>query len=226
MKILLLEKDQYLAQLLSYGLQRNDFCVDVLACAGDSLRKMQSSSYDIFVIDRYFFENFQDEVCTIRIMFPEVAIVIIGGHMHVEDTEFCFENGVDECLKKPFSLRMLLMKLRRLTKYYEKHPSLECTKYIVDTLIVDECARQVERSSRRILLQTKEFRLLLFLVKHQNQVLTRRYILEHVWQNGYDVCEGIVDTYISRLRKKVDVEGEVSLIHTVYGEGFRFGAVV
>src|SRR6266513_880946 len=130
--------------------------------------------------------------------------------------------GADDYLTKPFAFRELLARLQALTR--RRAQALTPSTLRVADLEVDLGSRQVRRGGKSIGLTAKEFALLEFLLRHQNQVVDRSAITAHVWDNNHDPFANVLDVLVRRLRSKIDDGHEHKLISTVRGAGYRFGA--
>ncbi|MCB1741771.1 MAG: response regulator transcription factor, partial [Gammaproteobacteria bacterium] len=125
-------------------------------------------------------------------------------------------------LVKPFAFAELLARLEALTRRRDADAPL--THLEVADLEMDLLARTVNRAGQKILLQPREFRLLEYLMKHADQVVTRTMLLEHVWDYHFDPQTNVIDVHISRLRAKIDKDFDKPLIHTVRGAGYMLSA--
>jgi DNA-binding response OmpR family regulator len=130
------------------------------------------------------------------------------------------ESGADDYIVKPYALSELVARIRALMR---RPADAVPTLLRADTLTLDPATRRAMRGSRPIELTTKEFVVLEYLMRNVGRVLTREQISEHAWDANYDPLSNVVDVYLSRLRRKVDREGERALISTVRGAGYRFG---
>ena len=146
---------------------------------------------------------------------PTLILSALGD---VNDRVDGLRAGGDDYLVKPFAFSELLARIEVLARrqYQQKFPE----KLLVGDLEVDLLARKVRRGGQLIALQTREFSLLEYLVKHKNQVVTRTMLLENVWDYHFNPQTNVIDVHISRLRGKIDKGFDVPIIQTVRGAGY------
>jgi DNA-binding response OmpR family regulator len=129
-----------------------------------------------------------------------------------------FDAGADDYLTKPFEFKELTARLKALSK--RKNESGSKFTITVGDLVLDFDSQVVRRAGKRLDLTHKEYTLLEYLMKHQNQVVTRNEIADKVWDIQFDTKTNVIDVYINFLRKKIDKDQEIKLIHTVVGLGY------
>lgn len=144
-------------------------------------------------------------------------ILFLSAKQTVEDRIKGLLMGGDDYLVKPFSMKELVVRIEVLMRQKEGKQDLI---YTVDNLTLDATSKLVKRKGQVIKLSSKEFHILLYLLRNKNQVLSRQQILEHVWDFDYEGTSNIVDVYINYLRKKLDMKNERKLIETVYTLGY------
>jgi two-component system OmpR family response regulator len=126
--------------------------------------------------------------------------------------------GGDDYLVKPFAFSELLARLEALARRRGEEPQ---TEILVGDLEINLLSRRVTRGGQRIELQPREFKLLEFLARHSDRVVTRTMLLENVWEYNFDPQTNVIDVHVSRLRSKIDKGFQLPLLHTVRGAGYR-----
>jgi two-component system OmpR family response regulator len=222
--ILVVEDDPRLADYIAGGLAEHNFTVTRADNGRDGLFLATDTAYDCVILDRML--PGMDGIAVLKalraagISVPVIVLSALG------DTDNRIEGltaGADDYLAKPFSFGELLARIqavrRRGSAVQVEQAVLRC-----GDLEMDRLARQVRRGKRKIPLQPREFRLLEFLMLHQGEVVTRTMLLEAVWDYHFDPGTNVVDVHISRLRRKIEEDGEPPLLHTARGAGYRLSA--
>jgi two-component system copper resistance phosphate regulon response regulator CusR len=135
----------------------------------------------------------------------------------VDDRITGLDAGADDYLTKPFAFRELLARVRALLR---REPQIHPAQFEVDDLVVDSTSHRVTRASREIELTAKEYALLEYLARHAGRLVSRAEIAEHVWDDSFDPFSNTIEVFVNRLRKKIDEQHRVKLIHTRRGEGY------
>ncbi|MBB4860922.1 two-component system OmpR family response regulator [Novosphingobium chloroacetimidivorans] len=223
-KILLVEDDPSTAEFIATGLTEEGFVVDHAANGRDGLFLATDGSYHCIVLDRTLPGlDGMAVLAALRGAGINTPVIILSALGSTEDRIKGLTSGSDDYLVKPFAFAELLARVRLLTR---RHSAAEGPETVLRCaeLEMDLLSRRVKRGSRNIELQPREFRLLEFLLRHVDQVVTRTMLLEGVWDYHFDPGTNVIDVHLSRLRKKID-EGEARpLLHTVRGAGYRIGA--
>jgi two-component system response regulator MprA len=149
-------------------------------------------------------------------------VLMLTARGTISDKVEGFDAGADDYLAKPFSYDELLARVRALLRRSAMRADQAMVK--VGNLTIEPFSRDVRRGAREISLTQKEYALLEYLARHAGMPVTRDQISQKVWKQDFDPSTNIVDVYINYLRKKVDVEGERSLVHTVRGVGYMLKA--
>lgn len=220
MKILVVEDEPKLASFVKKGLEEQSCEVDV-AFDGQIGRNMAlSSTYDVIVLDVNVPKmNGFDLAQSLRTEQIKTPILMLTAMGSLDDKVAGFEAGADDYLVKPFEFRELLARLRALSKRsIDGGPQNNILK--VADLELDLNERIARRGSKRIELTAKEFGLLEYLMRNRGRVVSRVDIAEKVWDIHFDTGTNVIDVYVNFLRKKVDKDYPVKLIHTVIGMGY------
>lgn len=219
MRVLLVEDDADMAESLRASLADDDHQVE-LAGDGELGEEMAlAGAFDVIVLDRMLPKK--QGVSVVRDLRGKGVStpVLILSALHDEDHRIEGLNaGANDYLGKPFSTRELLARVRALWHGRDREPQ---TRLQVADLEMDLLARTVKRGGKKLDLQPREFRLLEYLMRHSGQTVTRKMLLENVWDYHFDPQTNVIDVHISRLRSKIDRDFGETLLHTVRGSGYR-----
>lgn len=222
-KILLIEDDATTADYIAKGLAEEGFTVDRAENGRDGLFLATERTHDAIILDRMLPGlDGMTVLAAMRAASIDTPVIILSALATADDRVAGLTGGSDDYLTKPFAFAELLARLRLLIRRQTGAQAPE-TRLICRDLEVDLLSRKVRRGKRAIDLQPREFRLLDYLLRHQGEVVTRTMLLEGVWDYHFDPGTNVIDVHISRLRRKIDEEGEAPLIHTVRGAGYRLG---
>lgn len=218
MRILIVEDERRLSDIIKKGLIEEGFAVDQAFDGEEGQYLIESESYDVIVMDILLPKIDGIKICqNIRQKQNTVPILILTAKTQVEDRVIGLQAGADDYLAKPFAFIELKARLQALLR--RSHHQISMVLKIND-LEVDPIKHLAQRSGVVIALTPKEFSILEFLMRHQNEVITRTQITEHVWDYNYDALSNVVDVFIATLRKKVDSRHKIPLIHTIRGVGY------
>ena len=224
-KILVVEDDDTTADFIANGLIEQGFVVDKAASGRDGLFHATDGSYDCIVLDRMLpGMDGMAVLSALRAATIDTPVIILSAMGAAEDRIAGLESGSDDYLTKPFAFAELLARIRLLIRRRDGRSGAPETKLICDDLEMDLLAHKTKRGGRPIELQPREFRLLEYLLRHKDQVVTRTMLLEGVWDYHFDPGTNVIDVHISRLRKKIDEGCQRTLLHTVRGAGYRLGS--
>ena len=224
-KILVVEDDPTTGEFIERGLTEAGYVVERVADGRDGVFHATDGTFDAVVLDRMLPGlNGMAVLAALRASDMKVPVLMLSNLASVDDRVGGLTAGADDYLTKPFAMSELVARLASLLR----RPSGAAveTRLTCCDLAIDLLSRAVTRGRRHIDAQPQEFRLLEYLMRHQDQVVTRTMLLEGVWNYHFDPRTNIIDVHISRLRRKVDCEGEPPLIHTVRGVGYRLGPVI
>lgn len=221
MKILVIEDDQRVAELIQRGLTEHGF-IPTLAYDGLSGKKLAlNNQYDLIITDIILPKLDGLDLCKeIRQIKPDLPIIMLTALGTTNDKVEGFDAGADDYLTKPFEMRELLVRIRALLK--RSNITINNIGFILKyaDLEMNLQTKNVIRNKTEINLTPKEFKLLEYMLQNSERVLSRTEIAEKVWDTLFDTGTNFIDVYINYLRKKIDKNFDKKLIHTRSGMGF------
>jgi DNA-binding response OmpR family regulator len=221
MNILLLEDDLILSAELCKFLESNHFTCDKIYDGETFLRQIRNSSYDLYLLDINVPKINGLEVCqTVRSFDKNTPIIIISAYGDLSDKKDAFTRLADDYLVKPFQFEELLLRMNSLLRRKTPSETNDQELIRVDDLIVNKTEQKVYRGGNEISLTLKEFQLLVYLAEAQGRTVSKQQITEHVWEHNFNTNTNTVEVYINFLRKKIDKDFKVKLIHTRSGFGY------
>ena len=223
MKILLVEDNERVSQFIRKGLTEEGHVVDHADNGRDGLFLAATGHYDALVLDRMLPGGIDGLgiVESLRRTADRTPILILSALAEVDDRIRGLRAGGDDYLTKPFAFGELLARLEALAR---RSQGVEIqTVLSVSDLRIDLLSHRVSRGGKPIQLQRREFKLLEYLARHADQVVTRTMLLENVWEHHFDPQTNVIDVHISKLRQKIDAGFTRPLLHTVRGVGYRLG---
>lgn len=220
MKILLIEDDKKLNDYISNGLKEASHVVDKTIDGKEGLFLATTENYDAIVLDRMLPSlDGLTILKTLRGAGNNVPVILLSALGEVDDRVSGLRAGGDDYLIKPFSFSELLARIEALYRRGSLDSARQETHLKAGRLEIDLLGRKVNVNGLNITLQTREFNLLEYLMKHKGQVVTRTMLLEHVWDYHFDPQSKVIDVHISRLRKKIG-DGTAEIIKTIRGAGY------
>jgi two-component system OmpR family response regulator len=218
-RVLVVDDEPNIVDVISMALRFEGFTVDSAGSGADAIAAVAANKPQVMVLDVMLpdFDGFEvaRRLASARTGIP---ILFLTARDATEDIVHGLTLGGDDYMTKPFSLEELIARIRTILRR-NGLTEPESSKLAFADLELDEDTREVERGGRPIELTATEFRLLRYLMLNPRRVLTRPQLLDHVWQYDFGGDARVLETYISYLRKKVDVE-KPALIHTVRGVGY------
>ena len=222
-RILVVEDDPDSRDYLAKGLRESGYAVEATGSGRQGLMHALDGGFDALVLDRMLpdLDGLSLPEVAARRRRPSPAILLTAMSA-IDERVAGLRAGADDYLVKPFSFAELSARLEAiLRRPAETRP--EQTRLACADLELDLIARTARRGQRRIELLPREFQMLEYLMRREGRVVTRTMLLEGLWDYRFDPGTNVIDVHISRLRRKVDAEGERPLIHTVRGAGYKLG---
>ena len=219
MRVLVVEDHPRMSGLLKRGLEEEGFAVDVAGTGEDGLWLASENAYDAIVLDVMLpgVDGF-GVLEQLRKAERWAPVLLLTARDAIDDRVHGLDIGGDDYLTKPFAFPELLARLRALIRrgVRERPAVLE-----LGDLALDPASRVVRRGSTEVALTAKEFSLLETLMRHPGEVLSKTYLIEHVWDFAFDVDSNVVEVYVSTLRRKIDKPFGRRSLETVRGAGYR-----
>jgi two-component system OmpR family response regulator len=225
MKVLLVEDNERVGKFVAKGLREAGHTVDHAEDGRDGMFLAVSEPYDTIIMDRMLPGQI-DGLAIIEALRKSgnlTPVLILSALSDVDERIRGLRSGGDDYLTKPFSFGELLARLDALIRRAQGSGTTE-TSLTVGDLRMDLLSRKVMRGERSIILQNREFKLLEYLMRHVDQVVTRTMLLESVWDYHFDPQTNVVDVHISNLRQKIEMEAERPLLRTVRHAGYMMSA--
>ncbi|MEW6125999.1 MAG: response regulator transcription factor [Acidobacteriota bacterium] len=218
MKILVIEDDTKICELLKLGLSEEKFVVDV-ATDGEAGEFIAATNhYDLIILDILLPKMDGLAVCcALRQAKNHTPILMLTARDKTTDKIAGLDSGADDYLTKPFVFDELLARVRALLR---RGPVLEDAVLTYENVSIDRLGHTVKVHGEAVELTAREYGLLEYFIRHPGKVLTRQQLADHVWDASYDPFSNVVDVYINYLRKKIDTDPNFKLIHTLRGLGY------
>jgi DNA-binding response OmpR family regulator len=217
-KILLVDDDNALAEMVCDALEAERYEVDWAADGSQGWAMLSAYKYDVLILDWQMPGKSGVELCReYRGGGGSGGVLMLTGKGSLSDKETGLDAGADDYLTKPFDSRELKARVRALLR---RPAAFKSDVLKVRDVELDSGSRQVTKGGAEVHLIPREFALLHFFMKHPNQVFSTEALLDRVWSNESDAMPNAIRKCVERLRKKLDSEGQSSLIETVHGVGY------
>lgn len=224
MRVLIIEDDSRTANYVRKGLQEAGHTVDHATQVTEGEFLATSETYGVIVVDRMLgHADGLDLIHRLRTRGVVTPMLILSALGNVDDRVIGLQSGADDYLAKPFVFAELAARVEALGRR-STIPSGWDKVLRIDDLEMDLARRRVTRAGLTLDIKPREFRLLEYLMRHCDQVVTRTMLLENVWDYHFDPQTNVIDVHVSRLRHKVDHSFARPLIHTVRGAGYMLSA--
>jgi heavy metal response regulator len=218
MKILVVEDEKKVAGFIKRGLEEDQYEVTVAHDGAEGAKLAIEGDYNLIVLDVMLPKK--DGVAVVKELREagkRTPVLMLTAKTTTEDIVSGLDAGSDDYLTKPFAFAELTARVRALLRREGQDRGAEIT---FADLRLDPVSHKVWRGNKEIELTAKEYGLLEYLMRNPNTVLSRAMIADHVWDYAFDSFTNIIDVYVNYLRKKVDKDYAVKLIHTVRGQGY------
>ena len=219
MKILIIEDDREAADYLQKAFEEIRYTVDRAHDGETGLAMASSGGYDALVVDRMLpRRDGLSVISELREHGDTTPVLILSALGEVDDRVTGLRAGGDDYLTKPYAFSELHARIEVLVRRSNAKDAE--TRYVVGDLELDRLSQTVRRAGREVTLQPREYRLLEYLMRHADQVVTRTMLLEAVWDYHFDPQTNVIDVHISRLRSKIEKDFDKPLLHTIRGAGY------
>ncbi|MEK7651960.1 MAG: response regulator transcription factor [Patescibacteria group bacterium] len=219
MKILLIEDEPAIAKIISSALKYERINVDIAKCGNAGLRMAVANKYDLIILDYKLPDKNGDEICLqLRNANFDMPIIVLSAIQDYENKVKLLDVGADDYITKPFELAELFARIKAALR---KQRIEFGTILSYDDLRLDLKRHSVERRGNKIRLRDKEIRILEYMMRHAEQVLTREMILSYAWGPNTERFTNVVDVHVHNLRDKVDKPFGIHTIQTVNNIGYK-----
>lgn len=219
MRVLVVEDDAETSAYLCKGLREGGHVVDAVASGADAVQLIIREPYDAAILDRSLPDlDGLSALKAIRAAGRDTPVLLLSALGNTDERVRGLRAGADDYMAKPFSFEELQARLEIISA---RQRTATQTKLACGDLEMDLLARIVTRGDRQLKLLPREFQLLEELLRNKGRIVTRTVLLERVWDYRFDPHTSLIDTHMSRLRKKIDEGSERALLHTVRGVGYR-----
>jgi two-component system, OmpR family, copper resistance phosphate regulon response regulator CusR len=219
-RVLVIEDEAELADFIVRGLREEAFTVEHAANGEDAWHALQTQTWDVVLLDwRLPGTDGLTLLRRFRQVNIDTPVLFLTARDAVSDRVRGLDSGADDYLCKPFAFEELLARVRAMSRRRERASN---TVLAYETVQLDLVSQRTERNGNRLDLTTKEQALLIFFLRHPDEVLSRTRIYEQVWEERYDGLSNTLEVHIMELRRKLESQG-TRLIHTLRGRGYLFG---
>jgi len=224
MKVLLVEDNELVANFVRKGMEEAGHAIDHAADGRDGMARATGGTYDAIIMDRMLPGGIDGLgiLSALRGSGSKTPVLILSALSDVDERIRGLKSGADDYLVKPFAFGELLARLDALLRRSQE--SQVATTLAIADLKMDVLSRKVTRAGRAVNLQPREFKLLEYLLRHANQVVTRTMLLENVWNFHFDPQTNVIDVHVSKLRQKLDAGAERPLLRTIRNAGYMLTA--
>jgi DNA-binding response OmpR family regulator len=221
-RVLLIEDEPGIVDFVSRGMEAEGFSVEAALDGIEGERLALTNGFDAIVLDLMLPGRSGLEIlASVRRASPSLPVIVLTARGGIEDRVAGLDAGAVDYLVKPFSLAELVARVRAQLRVVAQASTSALS---AEDIEVDLLTRKVQRGGRTVVLSTTEFELLVYMLRHHGQVLTREQILGSVWGYEHDPATNVVDVYIGYLRRKLGRPGDPAPIFTMRSVGYRLGS--
>ncbi len=222
MNVLIVEDDEKILTYITKGLKEEGFSVDSANSGDDGLYLAQINEYDIIILDWGLPVINGLQICKdLRLQKITTPILMLTAKNDIDDKIESLESGMDDYMTKPFIFRELVARINSLLRRSAYNHSDVIT---LDTLEVNISKRTVKRADKTIELTSKEFSILVYMLNNKGSIVTHTKLQDKIWGMSEITSSNVINVFVHHLRKKIDIEGELPLIKTIRGSGYKIEA--
>lgn len=220
MRVLIIEDEIKIATSIAKRLKNEGFAVDIAADGLIGEELALTNEYDAIILDIMLPRQDGWQTCkNLRTQKNLTPILMLTALDESYDKIKGLDEGADDYLSKPFDFGEMLARIRSLIR---RNSIVRSTKVEKFGIILDQNKQLAYRENKEIILSTKEFALLELFMLNSDKILSRKFISEHIWDMNFDPRSNVIESFIKYLRKKIDKDFSVQLIHTIRGSGYMF----
>lgn len=224
-KLLLIEDDSSIRDILTYSLSREGFSISCVCNGKDGLKAIEKFSPDLILLDLMLPDMSGFDICKEVTQKYQLPIIMLTARTDIVDKVLGLELGADDYIPKPFDIRELVARIKVILRRVENVPKKYNDLYINNSVRINTQARTVFRNELEVKLKPKEYELLLMFSHNKNRVFTRDEILDKVWSMDFTGDLRTVDVHVQRLRKKLNSPSSPPIIETVFGLGYKMNLI-
>jgi DNA-binding response OmpR family regulator len=218
MRILIVEDEKSLADIIKKGIEEEGYAVDVAYNGEEGLFMAENEPSDLIILDIMLpVIDGMTILKRIRKAGINIPVLMLTAKDTIMDKVSGLDSGADDYLTKPFSFEELLARVRALLR---RNTEVKTSLLMIEDLTIDMATHEVKREGKDILLSAREYALLEYMVLNRNKVLSRTALTEHLYNQDFDLDSNVIDVFVNRIRNKIDRDYDIKLIHTVRGAGY------
>ena len=221
-KVLIVEDDKNISDLLQLYLQKEGYTVVAAADGGDGLSKFRAESPDLVLLDLMMPVMDGWAVCKAIRAESKTPVIMLTAKGETDDKVLGLKTGADDYITKPFEMKEVLARIEAVLRRADRAPEVKVRKLSFDKLTIDMDAFELTVDGKKVDTPPKEMELLFYLASSPNRVYTRNQLLDEVWGFDYFGDSRTVDVHVKRLREKLEVVSENWSLKTVWGVGYKF----